>query len=303
MDEFYRGQTVDLMPSLVAFEVVATTGHVTRGAQLLDVPQSSVSRRLHALEKTLGVALFVPAGRRLVLTAAGRELLARIRGPLRAIDQALTAVVDDLDPDVGVVRFGFPLSLGPNLIPRMLAEFHDVAPGIRLVLRQAHGAELVRCLREGELDLAIVIPAPVGLPTTPLGTQRVSLHVPRDHRLAHRKMIRLNELADEDFIANPSTYHLRQETRRWCAAAGFEPRVSVEIADFETMRSMVGRGLGVAIMPRSLEAGAPDDVATLELANGDFTRSVGLAMSAAVASPAAQRLQAHVRDRFPEIAD
>ncbi|GAB20229.1 putative LysR family transcriptional regulator [Gordonia effusa NBRC 100432] len=294
--------TRELMPSLAAFEVVATTGHVTRGAALLDLPQSSISRRLHALEKTLGVTLFVPAGRRLVLTAAGRELLASIRGPLRAIDHALSAAVDDADPDAGLVRFGFPLSLGPNLIPKMLAEFHDIAPRIRLVLRQAHGAELVRCLREGELDLAIVIPTPTGLPTAPLGTQRLSVHVPRDHRLARRKRIRLTDLADEDFIANPSTYHLRQETLRWCAAAGFEPRVTVEVADFETMRSMVARGLGIAIMPQSIDADAADDVVALELTGGDFTRSVGLAMSSSTVSAAALRLQAHVRNRFPEIA-
>ncbi|MFD4459882.1 LysR family transcriptional regulator [Nocardia sp. NPDC058480] len=262
-----------LAPLLSAFDAAAEEGHFTRAAQRLGVPQSSLSRRIKTIEQLLGVTLFQPVGRGVALTPAGRDLYERTRGLVRALDDAVHRVRADADPDSGLVRFGFPLTLGPISIPSLLAQFHTRAPRIRLHLVQAHGEALAEQVRDGRLDLAVMIPPPADLPTVDLGRQRIDLHVSRTHPLARRTHIDLAELADETFIANPPSYQLRTLLDTWCAAAGFTPRVVFEITEFETLRALVALGQGVALLPAA-EVANPD-LAVIPI-DGERDREVGL---------------------------
>lgn len=291
MDEMPSAQVEALVPLLAAFEAAAGEGHITRAAELLGVPQSSLSRRLKAVEQTVGVQLFQPVGRRVALTAAGHELFERTRGLVRSLGDAIDVVRSNADPDSGLVRFGFPLTLGPVSIPSLLADFHTAAPRIRLHLVQAHGSALVDMLTDGRLDLAVMIPAPAELPSIILGHQPIHLYVARTHPLAGRTEVELAELADEPFIANPPSFHLRHLFDSWCAEAGFAPRVALETAEFETLRAFVAHDLGIAILPAP-ETPHPD-LARIHLA-GDRVRSIGLVSGSHRPTPAVARLREHV---------
>ncbi|MGW0634734.1 LysR family transcriptional regulator [Nocardia salmonicida] len=273
MDDSSESGAQALAPLLSAFDAAAEEGHFTRAAQRLGVPQSSLSRRIKTMEHLLGVALFQPVGRGVTLTPQGRDLYERTRGLMRALDDAVHRVRADADPDSGLVRFGFPLTLGPVSIPSLLAQFHTRAPRIRLHLVQAHGEALAEQVRDGRLDLAVMIPPPSDLPTVDLGRQRIDLHVSRTHPLAGRTHIDLAELAEEAFIANPPSYQLRTLLDTWCAAAGFTPRVVFEITEFETLRALVALGQGVALLPAA-EVDNPD-LAVIPI-DGERDREVGL---------------------------
>ncbi|MEV0546159.1 LysR family transcriptional regulator [Nocardia salmonicida] len=273
MDDSSESGAQALAPLLSAFDAAAEEGHFTRAAQRLGVPQSSLSRRVKTMEHLLGVALFQPVGRGVALTPQGRDLYERTRGLVRALDDAVHRVRADADPDSGLVRFGFPLTLGPVSIPSLLAQFHTRAPRIRLHLVQAHGEALAEQVRDGRLDLAVMIPPPSDLPTVDLGRQRIDLHVSRTHPLAGRTHIDLAELAEEAFIANPPSYQLRTLLDTWCAAAGFTPRVVFEITEFETLRALVALGQGVALLPAA-EVDNPD-LAVIPI-DGERDREVGL---------------------------
>ncbi|MCL2535926.1 MAG: LysR family transcriptional regulator [Nocardiaceae bacterium] len=291
MDGFRAAGAEGVAPLLAAFDAVAAEGHVTRAADLLGVPQSSISRRIRTLERTLGVQLFQQVGRGIALTAQGRDLFERTHRLVSALDDAVDVVRSNADPESGLVSFGFPLTLGPVSIPSVLAEFHAVAPRIRLHLVQAHGDALAGMVRDGRLDLAVMIPPPLNLPVVVLGHQTIHLHVAASHRFARRKLVDLAELADEAFIANPPSYHLRQLVDSWCADAGFTPRVSFEITEFETIRALVGHGLGVALLPA---AETPhDDVVAVPLV-GARDRGIGLASGHHRPTPAVSRLREHL---------
>ncbi|MDG3015678.1 LysR substrate-binding domain-containing protein [Speluncibacter jeojiensis] len=169
---------------------------------------------------------------------------------------------------------------------------------IRLHLVQAHGEALAQMVRDGRLDLAVMIPPPDDLPSTALGRQRILLHVARSHRLAQRKRVDLAELAGESFISCPPTYHLRTLTDSWCAAEGFVPRIPFETTEFDTIRSFVAYGLGVALLPAA-ETAQPDVVA-IPL-SGRRDRAIGLSAGNHRPTPAVARLRAHLEARVPTV--
>lgn len=297
MDELLAGQAPQLAALL---ELVEQDGHMTDAAAILGIPQSTMSRRIHGLEDHLGVPLIVPDGRAISLTAAARELADSIRGPLREIGIAITDIAEAADPDHGTIRFGFPLTMGAGQIPDLLAAFSSWHPGIRLDLKQAHGAELARDLQKGLLDLAIIIPPPVELPHEVLTSQEIVAAVPAGHRLAGRRSVTVAQLADEEFIANPASYNLRSLTDLWCADAGFAPRVKTEVTEFSTIREFISRGMGVALIPRNVRV--MEGIAEVELRGDGYVREVSLCSAVRRPSRVVARLRDFVHEHAQERA-
>lgn len=286
-----------LAPQLRALdELAAQGGHMTRAADSLGIPQSSMSRRIHALEKTLGVRLLIQDGRIVRLTPAAVRLAERARDPLHALEATIEAIAGEADADHGTVRFGFPLTMGSGRLPTLIADFHRRVPGIRLQIKQAHGSQLNHDLKTGELDVAVMIPASDDVRHKVIGTQPIYAVLPANHRLARRKRLRLSELRDEPFIANPVSYNLRQLTETWCAASGFTPHIAVEITEFATMHELIGRGLGIGLLPHD-ERLAPDTV-EIALTPAGYQREITLAWSPTAVTPATRRLLGFIREQF-----
>ena len=284
-------------------ELGAQDGHMTEAAAALSVPQSSMSRRIHALENDLGVRLLVRTGRTVTLTPAARALIARLQGPLHELELAVGEATGTMDADHGTVRFGFPLTMGAGQVPDLLAEFRRRHPGIRLHLTQAHGSALTAALRSGDLDLALTIPPPDDLPHIVLGTQLIVAALPRDHLLAGRAQLRLDELREETFIANPPSFHLRQQTEHWCRESGFVPSIPLEITEFATIRELVGRGLGIALLPSRHEPDASVVEVPLTGTAHDgrvmhYRRDIALVRSPLPVSPATERLSDLIRQQL-----
>lgn len=289
-----------LAPQLRALdELAAHGGHMTRAADALGIPQSSMSRRIHALEKEIGVPLIIQEGRTVRLTPAAIALATQARGPLRELEATIETVAGEADPDHGIVRFGFPLTMGAGAVPSLIAEFHRRAPGIRLQIKQAHGSELAADLTAGTLDVAVAIPPPEDAAHVIVGTQQIRAVVPATHPLAGRRRLHLDELQGETFIANPASYQLRQMTETWCTEAGFTPHVPVEITEFSTIRELVGRGMGVALLPHDEHPSRR--VREIPLTPNTYRRDIALAWSATAVTPVSRRLLDFLRAEWPPI--
>ncbi|GAB3134781.1 LysR family transcriptional regulator [Tsukamurella serpentis] len=285
-------------PQLAALAALAAhDGHMTRAAAALGVPQSSMSRRIHALENDLKTPLLIHSGRTVRLTPAGAHLAQRIRQPLQDLALAIDETTGDSDAENGTVRFGFPLTMGTGTIPDLLSAFRRGHPGVTVNLKQAHGSELVRDLDTGALDLAVVIPPPQRLHQEVIGAQEVFAALPGHHRLAGEARIRLDQLRGESFIANPPSYHLRTITEKWCADAGFTASITMEATEFATIRELVARGLGVALLPH--DDRAPSAMVEVALA-GSHRRAISLARATATLAPPARRLHEFILTRRPD---
>lgn len=286
-----------LAPQLRALEELDShDGHMTRAADSLGIPQSSMSRRIHALEKTLGVRLLTQEGRTVRLTPAAVQLAEQARRPLRELEVTIETIAGEADPEHGTIRFGFPLTMGAGVVPNLVAEFHRRAPGIRLQIKQAHGSELAADLKAGTLDVAVVIPPPGDVDHVVIGGQQIRAVLPAAHPLAARRRLRLAELRDETFIANPASYHLRQATETWCRDSGFTPRVPVEITEFSTIRELVGRGMGIALLPHDEHTSRK--VREIPLTPNTYQRQIALAWASTAVTPAARRLLTFLRGEW-----
>ncbi|TGB01372.1 LysR family transcriptional regulator [Streptomyces palmae] len=241
----------ELAPRLAQFAAVAQHEHVTRAAQQLGVPQSTLSRSIARLEQDLGVALFARRGRAVSLTPAGRTFLASTERALAEVERAAESVRADADPAAGKIAFGFLHTLGIETVPGLIRAFRVDHPRVRFQLVQNYGEAMIERLRAGGLDLCLTSPVPDApdLVARRLDEQRLRLVVPDDHRLAGRKRIRLAEAAGELFVTLEPGYGLRRITDALCAEAGFSPRIAFEGEEAETLRGLVAAGLGVALLP------------------------------------------------------
>lgn len=245
--------------TLRAFLAVAEGRTVTEVAESSHRTQSTTSRALARLEREIGTQLFQRVGRGLTLTPAGHELVAHARGIAEAYDRGVRAVMDLTAPEGGFVPVAFLHTLGTWLVPELIRSFRTERPQVRFNLRQ-HGDEgLVADLLDGHVDLAITgePPAHPQITSRLLLREPLRLVVPPDHRLAHRKVVRLHEVAGENFIALRPGFSLRAITEELCADAGFTPSIGFEGEEVETLRGLVSAGLGVALLPEPHGVGTP----------------------------------------------
>lgn len=135
-----------LAPRLAHFEAVARHEHVTRAAQELGVPQSTLSRAMVRLEQDLGVALFARKGRTVSLTPAGRTFLGSAERALAEVEKAADSVRADADPATGKVAFGFLHTMGSETVPALLRAFRADHPRVRFQLVQNYGEAMIERL-------------------------------------------------------------------------------------------------------------------------------------------------------------
>jgi LysR family transcriptional activator of glutamate synthase operon len=284
----------ELAPNLAMLAALRTTQNVTRAAELLGTPQPTVSRRLAALGETLGAPVVRPDGRGIRLTRVGEMLAESAERALAAVEAGARQVREEIEPGSGRVVLGFLHLLGRSLVPNLLRGFRATNPHVRFTLVQGSRQDMLDRLTAGELDLALVAPAPdmPGLDVAVLSEQELVVTMPDRHRLAGRRTVRFAELAGEDFVTLEHGYGIRQITDRLCAEAGFSPKIAFEGQESDTVRGLVAAGLGVALLPRS-DPGAPG-VVEIPL-RPKVTRSIALAWpSAEPPTPAVRSFRDYV---------
>jgi DNA-binding transcriptional LysR family regulator len=273
-----------LVPLLRQFVAVAQEEHITRAAELLGVPQPTLSRSIARLEAELGMPLFTRPGRCVKLTRHGRYLLDASERALATLSAALEHMSGEADPLRGRVALGFLHTLGGEIVPQLLKGFRASYPAVRFALVQDGGHGLLARLRDGDLDLCLTAPLPAGpdVLARGLAEQRIDLFVPAGHRLAAHGNdgMPLSAAAAEDFIVMEPGYGLRAITDALCREAGFEPRIAFEGEEADTARGLVGAGLGVSLLPATASSLADLSVVPIRITAPKAARTIGIAWPA-----------------------
>ncbi len=164
--------------------------------------QPPLSAALRQLERQLGVALLDRSSRQVRLTAAGEQLLERGRELLAHADTVVRDVQAVERSPSGLLRGGLSPAGRFGLVPDLLERWSTAAPGVMLHTSEDTTGALLRDVRQGRLDLAVVFcPCDVnGLASTTLRDEPAVVHVRDDHPLAGRAHVALDELAGETLL-------------------------------------------------------------------------------------------------------
>ncbi|MEU4193050.1 LysR family transcriptional regulator [Kribbella sp. NPDC026611] len=282
------------------FAVLAETEHLTEAAAALGTSQPNLSRSLRRVERAFGVPLFEREHRGLRLNPYGRLVLEAARVATASVDTAARRIGALVDPESGTVRLAFLHSVATSLMPDLIKAFRAVAPRISFELRQEAAHDIVQDLETGEAEIAIVAPRPdpARFGWHLLERQRLCLHVPPGHPLASRRRVELEAAANEPFVGLQPGFGFRRVTDELCRAAGITPDLAFEATDLATIDSLVGAGLGVAILPSGAVRGTDSGTVSIPLSGVQARREIGLAWRLqAQLTPAAERFRTFVGSR------
>lgn len=250
-----------------------------RAADAVNVSQPTLSQQLRALEARLGVTLIERNESPVQLTPVGREVLARARKVLIDVKDIEDMATRSKSGMGGTVRFGVTPTLGPYLMPGIVASLHQQFPDMRLYIREGIPDEQARELARGELDM-LLSPLPVAgsnLYIEPLFREPLHIVSPPDHSLAQSALVRKEALAGAGFMSLDRRHHAHRQVRQICDELGADVLEDYEGTSLDSLRQMCGSGLGLAILPELYlrsEVGGEDMVSRLTIADWSASRSI-----------------------------
>jgi DNA-binding transcriptional LysR family regulator len=263
--------------SLVALRVfreVAERRTLTAAAEALGYTQSAVSRQIASLERAARTPLLERRRDGVRLTAAGHLVLRRAATVIDQID-ATARELAGLPAEGGTVRLGWYSSAGALLVPRALAALRRAHPAVTVTTREGGTPALIRALRAGSIDLAVVASLPPFRPPDAesphlelevLTERSLRLAVPATHPLAGADSVDVADLRGERWIASPST----REQERLGVWPGLDerPEIAHTARDWLAKLSLVAAGCGLTTLPASLVSAVPPGVRVLAVRGG-----------------------------------
>jgi LysR family transcriptional regulator, hydrogen peroxide-inducible genes activator len=259
---------------------VADTRHFGQAAARCFVSQPTLSAQLKKLEEYLGVQLVERHPRRIALTEAGSQVVARARRIIEASDEIVALAELQRDPLAGRLRMALLPTIGPYLLPLVASRIRRKLPRIELLLYEYQTGPMLEHLQAGDIDLGILaLPVPAdGLVERALFDEPFVVAVPENHTLASRKSLKATDLNGETLLLLEDGHCLRDQALDVCARAQLHEKQDFRATSLETLRQMVASGGGITLLPLLASSGAYGNargVVTLPFAKPAPVRHIG----------------------------
>ncbi|MEO1584661.1 MAG: LysR family transcriptional regulator [Planctomycetota bacterium] len=267
------------LTALRQFVVIAEMGHLTRAAERLGVTQPALSAMVKKLEAEVGSALLDRTGRGVALTEAGRVFVEHASASVRRADEAVASVRELVGLESGSIRVGGGATAVAHLLPGVVSEVRRSHPSLRFYVREAGSLAVAGAVISGELDLGIVTMPLAGVGVGELMSVRtvrdeLLLVTPPGHRLAGRKTFRWSDIDGEAVVAFEAGSAVRSVIDEAASASKIALDVVMEVRSLETIRRMVGAGVGVGFVSRS--ALGKDSTRGLTCRDGKLVRDLAV---------------------------
>lgn len=239
------------------FQAVAKHENITKAAKELHISQPSLSITIKRLEDELGVPLFKRIGKNIELNQFGKVYLKHVDSILINLDNAKAEVLELY----GIRNTQISLSSTATLfLTGLLREFLITYPNIKMVQSIHNREDILNDLKLGNIDFAITSPPiqDLNVETINLMEEEIVVVVNKDHPLAHKKFIYLNELRNENFMELTENYSFRDTTNALYKAAGFTPNIVFE-GDTSILSELIDLKKAVVLAPISVCAMPPSD--------------------------------------------
>jgi LysR family nitrogen assimilation transcriptional regulator len=238
---------------LEMFIGIADAGAYSRAAMRLSISQPILSRRVKALERELGVALFHRTGRGVLLTEAGALLEQYARGIVENTHTAVKAVKASSATQQGPVVIGMPASISAVLSVPLIQAFRRAMPGVSLKFMEGYSGHVLEWLGAGLTDISILYDAPrlniASLRAEALLKDELFLLGPRDDPAGLGKgPVQAARLSCIPMILPGRPHGVRVLVDEALSTLGLEPNVEMEVDAMHAMLQLVESGLGYAVL-------------------------------------------------------
>lgn len=227
--------------------------NVSRAAEAMNSPQPAVSRQLRALERELGIDLFVRHQNRLRgPTQPGREILQVARRIIDDTDNVQKIARDFRNVESGRLTIATTHTQARYALPSVIQGFATRYPEVEVMIRQGSPGAIADLVRTGEADVCIGSESAEGadlLLFPCYAMQRIVL-VPAAHPLLLKRRVSLENLARYPIITYDAPFIGRSKLVQSFAAHGLKPKIVLSASDTDVIKAYVEHGLGIAIVAK-----------------------------------------------------
>jgi LysR family hydrogen peroxide-inducible transcriptional activator len=285
--------------------------HFRRAAEHLGVTQPSLTAQIQNLESTLSLQLVERARSGAALTPVGREVARRARRIVDDEQELLNFALGARNGLSGTIGLGTSPTIGPYLLPHIVAALHRKHESLKLYVREETPRELEYELSRGIHDMLLtpLAPASADFTSEVLFREPLYLALARDHPLSRRETIAVEAIKGMTILTLSPKYQLHDQVMSICEQFGAKPSSEYEGTSIDAVRHMVGMGMGATFLPALYvhsEINARSEIACLRVTGRNILRSISLvrrksgARSSAFVEIAATTREI-ARKRFPDL--
>ena len=236
------------------FVEIVKYGSFTKAAANTYLSQPTLSKSIKKLESELNVELFERSTRKLMLTDAGEIVYKQAITILGATNELTLLVNDLMNLPTGKIKIGIPPLIGTLFFPSIAKNFGLLHSAVRLELIELGAKRIEHLVEEGQVDVGIVV-----LPTNhskfdvlPFIKEEFMLYTDPKHPLAKQKKIKLEQLAEENFVLFNQEFALHNLIIQHCQNAGFDPKIAYQSSQWDLLAELVSAQLGITLLPKSI---------------------------------------------------
>lgn len=235
------------------FIAVVDYGSFTKAAKNIYVSQSTISKSINKLEKKLKVELLERTTRKVIVTDAGELVYKQGIKILGATKELDILISDFMNLPTGDIKIGVPPLIGTLFFANIAQYFGKLNPGITLELVEWGAKRVESLVEEGQIDVGLVV-LPVNndkFNVLPFVEDEFMLFTHKKHPLANEKIIKIEDLREEDFILFTDEFSLHGLVIDHCKRSGFDPKIAYKSSQWDLITELIIAELGVTLFPKS----------------------------------------------------
>lgn len=233
------------------YVTVAELKNFTAAAERLHISQPAISKAIQKLEEELGFHLIDRTQKKVLLTEEGTVFLALAEDILMRVANAKSTMREYKELTRGTFHIAVPPLLGAYVFPNLFAAFKKKYPSLEMLVVEDGSSTSVELVKHEEVHIGLVILPPnlTELQAHHITSQEIVVCLPTEHRLSTEPFLTFEQLKDEPVILYNEGFVLRSVIINEYAKCNLKPNVVISTNQFQTMKALVSKGVGISFLP------------------------------------------------------
>lgn len=260
------------------FVEVVKQGGMTKASKSLYIAQPTISKAIKDIEAEMAVPLFDRSKRNLVLTDAGKIFFNKCKEIISLYDNLPTEINSLYGLETGHINISMSAVMSMRKFIGVLGDFHQLYPNITYNLIESGGKTTENLILNDEVDIGVTtLPVDHHLfESISLNKEDLRVVLYREHPLAYKTKIMMEELAEENFILFNEDFYLNDKIIENAKNAGFVPNMASQISQWNVIENLIINKLGITILPATISELLNDDVKMIQLENANTEWELGV---------------------------